>query len=297
MKIFAFLSFALVFFGFTNAQNIVCRSYMDSTNFYIQKKDYVRAYSFSVKALSFNDNPSPSSLYICGVLAAKNGETDLGIEFVNQAIIAGFNDYTYASQNKEFSIIMDSRWSECLKKIRKNDSIATILTSCLDTIFKRDQQLRIEWQNLEISGLKEDDPEMRRMIENISIADSIHLKAIDDIIHKYGYYGRSLRTLGSQNAIFAVVQHCNDINTQKKYFLIFREAAKRGEFHKPNLAYLEDRILLGKVGKQKYGTQYNLVDGKVVFIPFIDEKNIDEYRQDVGLEPIEKYKQRVENNL
>ena len=111
-------------------------SYIDSTNLYLDKKEFDKAYYYSVKALSFDESPDPTLLYTCGVLAAKNGKTDLGFEFVNQAIRASFNNYKYASGNAEFPLIKDNRWNKCLEKIRKNDSIANLLTLRLDSIFK-----------------------------------------------------------------------------------------------------------------------------------------------------------------
>ncbi len=64
-----------------------------------------------------------------------------------------------------------------------------------------------------------------------------------------------------------------------------------------DLAYMEDKVRVSKGEKQLYGTQYKVENNQVIFLPIENTEEVGERRQSVGLEPLEKYKKRAEDNL
>ena len=111
---------------------------------------------------------------------------------------------------------------------------------------------------------------------------------IEDIISEYGIWGQSLRSVGAQNAMFLVLQHA-PLDIQEKYFDQVEDAVERGEIGSWNFALLIDRMMLRKTGVQKYGTQCTFVNGKAEVHNLIDSTKVDEYRKEMGLEPLSEY--------
>lgn len=76
--------------------------------------------------------------------------------------------------------------------------------------------------------------------------------------------------------------------------LEFRCRLPKGDVEARDIAYLTDRILVGTGKKQKYGTQANFKDGKVVAAPIDDELHVDERREALGVEPLKEYLKLIE---
>lgn len=289
------INLILVLFSFsicTFAQKNEYAVFTDSVVRFIQVKDFTNAYDYSIKALAVHDENKVDAqfLYNCAVLAARNNETDLGIYLMRQAIKAGFCEYAHAALNKDFSP-NDIRWQQCLEKIKHNSLVISHLSLVLDSIYREDQNIRELY--ISVRG-KNDIDSLELVTEKMRTIDSLNLKKVEEIMSEYGYYGRSLKGIGAQVAIFLVIQHSDNYAIMDKYFPVFKEALKRGEFIPSNLAYLEDRLLLKKCGKQKYGTQYTFMeDGSIVFYPLLDETKVDQYRSELGLKPLAEYKKEV----
>jgi hypothetical protein len=70
-----------------------------------------------------------------------------------------------------------------------------------------------------------------------------------------------------------------------------QQAVRENKAFSNQLAMLEDRILLRRGGKQIYGTQVHWDEfrKKWVLSPIEDEKNVDQKRAQVGLQPLREY--------
>ena len=91
---------------------------------------------------------------------------------------------------------------------------------------------------------------------------------------------------------FLLLQHA-DLETQKKYLPLLREATAAGEAKSADLPLLEDRVRMLDGEKQLYGSQLMRgEDGKPALWPIEDEEHVDERRAQVGLEPIADYLKR-----
>ncbi len=93
-------------------------------------------------------------------------------------------------------------------------------------------------------------------------------------------------------AAFLIVQHSDDLQFQKKCLKRMRKLSE-GEIDKKHPAYLEDRILVSEGKNQKYGTQFCSEIGKIKLYPIDDQRNVDERREKVGLEPLDLYVKKI----
>jgi hypothetical protein len=91
-------------------------------------------------------------------------------------------------------------------------------------------------------------------------------------------------------AAYLVVMHSND-ELQKKYLPVIKQRCEENELSWQRYAAIYDRALYNENKPQKYGTHtiYNEKTGKEELCPLEDEKKVDEWRKEIGLQPLEEY--------
>jgi len=120
------------------------------------------------------------------------------------------------------------------------------------------------------------------------INDKNH-KEITDIIDKHGWPKKSVVKGSAASTVFLIIQH-SDIETQKKYLPMMREAADAGEASWSSLALLIDRTNLREGRKQVYGSQIHRDDDGSFYVKNLEEPEyVNQRRKEVGLGPIENY--------
>lgn len=70
--------------------------------------------------------------------------------------------------------------------------------------------------------------------------------------------------------------------------------ARRGAMRRDQVALLVDRVLLHEGLPQRYGTQFTLVDGRLVLHPVEEEAGLDDRRRSMDLPTMEGYMRVVE---
>jgi hypothetical protein len=71
---------------------------------------------------------------------------------------------------------------------------------------------------------------------------------------------------------------------------MLQASVDKGESRADEMAMMHDRILMRKGEKQIYGSQVVMnKTGGQEFYPIADEKNVNERRANVGMQPIEEY--------
>ena len=118
--------------------------------------------------------------------------------------------------------------------------------------------------------------------------DRLNQQRVSEILDSYGWPMTSQVGQDGALTVFLVVQHA-DIAFQVKYLPLLQAAVVAGEPLKPQLALLEDRVLLRQGQPQRYGSQVNTRDGAVDLGIVEDEVNLDARRAKMGLEPICDY--------
>lgn len=120
--------------------------------------------------------------------------------------------------------------------------------------------------------------------------DSSNLVQVDALIAQYGWPGKSFVGASGNNTIFLVVQHA-DLKTQEKYLPLLEKSVAEGESKTSQLALLVDRVRIRTGKKQLYGSQLerNPQTSEWVLSPIEDEKNVNNRRSQMGLQPMEEY--------
>jgi hypothetical protein len=131
-------------------------------------------------------------------------------------------------------------------------------------------------------------------VKKVKDEDRKNLLWMKKVVTRHGWPGKSLvGAAGAQNA-WLLVQHADADRDFQELCLKKIKALPRGEVEPRNMAYLTDRILVGRGNKQRYGTQAVIKDGKAVPSPIEEEDKVDERRKAVGLEPLTEYLKTME---
>ncbi|MGH9766821.1 MAG: DUF6624 domain-containing protein [Blastocatellia bacterium] len=140
------------------------------------------------------------------------------------------------------------------------------------------------------SNREKAEKKLKQATEQQSALDNKNRQRLDEIVKEYGWPKTSVFGKEASGVAFLIVQNA-ELEYQKKYLPLIKEAAARNEARQSDLAMLEDRILMGDGKKQIYGTQLRFNQTKQVMelYPIEDEENVDARRAKVGLAPLALY--------
>ena len=151
----------------------------------------------------------------------------------------------------------------------------------LEWILERDQYDRMLWNQAANRHLEQ-------TLRNDMLGarawntDSTNLVMVNDILSHGGFPRKSQVGELAVMAVTAVFQH-NTLEQQKEFLPQLEEAVRNGDIAPAYLALLKDRIDVREGRPQKYGTQWG-PDG---LCPLLDASRVNEWREEVGLPPIE----------
>jgi hypothetical protein len=128
----------------------------------------------------------------------------------------------------------------------------------------------------------------RGIVENN--IDKENQQKVISIIENCGFPTLEEHGLKSVEATFLVIQHAGK-SLREKYFPQIKRSADKGDLQWSKVALMEDRMLMDRGEKQKYGSQVIKVNGsdKWILYPIQDPENVNKIRAKVGLGPIEEY--------
>lgn len=133
-----------------------------------------------------------------------------------------------------------------------------------------------------------------------SLLDSTNLIRVNNILNIYGYPGKSQVGDSTNEVVFYILQHSNEI---AKYLPVIKEAAEKEELSFYLYAMMFDRYLMYADKEQEYGTQITGFDVKDadtkqitrvwVIWPVRDPVGVNERRRKAGfIDTIEEYAKR-----
>jgi len=262
-----------------------------------QNKDYLNAsLKYSALFSSYPDLIQPNDRINAACSWTKVNQPD-----------SAFKQLNSLSQNETFhyfsalnlhpdlkNLQVDKRWDEVINRIKQNrrktaPGLNYSIVEILDTVYYNDQRFRWDINEIEKKyGWGSD--EMKILIKNTLLYDSLNQVRITGILNKYGWLGTDDIGIEGNATLFLVIQHAN-IKTQIEYLPMMRDAVNKGNARATSLALLEDRVALRQGGKQIYGSQISRDDktGKYYVMPLEDPDNVDKRRHQVGLGPIKDY--------
>ncbi len=166
-------------------------------------------------------------------------------------------------------------------------------------MYINDQSVRGNVLSEVISKYKLDDYQLTKL-DAVSI-DKMNRDRLKEIILEFGFPTRKLVGKEAMQGIFLMIQHSDgDKEWQREQLTNIEKAVKLGDMDGQSYAYLYDRIKINGGEKQLYGTQFKNVDPtnkKVELADTEDVENLDRRRMEVGMMPIQMYKQFMLNNL
>ena len=147
----------------------------------------------------------------------------------------------------------------------------------LEWIFERDQYDRMLWF-LASNKRTESSERIEKLARRAMDTDSTNLQLVSQILKETGYPRKSKVGDFATLTVWMIIQH-SDLGRIKQFLPQLEEAARRGDLAPAYLAATKDRIDIREGRPQKYGTQFNC--------PLLDSLRVNEWRQEVGLSPIE----------
>lgn len=268
----------------------------EAWNFY-DEEEYLksgRRYNEAFEVLGTKSNATDRYNAACSWALANKVDSSF-VQLFKVAKEGNYINYDHISTDSDLeNLHNDKRWDKVLKQVKANKEKAEAnldkpLVATLDTIYQEDQGLRRQISEVE-AEYGRDSKEMQAHWTSIIEKDSINLVKVTKILDERGWLGEDVIGRRGNSTLFLVIQHSN-LEVQEKYLPMMRKAVEEGNAQANSLALLEDRVALGKGGKQIYGSQIgrNQETGEYFVSPLIDPENVDNRRAKVGLGPISGY--------
>lgn len=163
---------------------------------------------------------------------------------------------------------------------------------------ERDQEIRKVLLNIVQvynGNLGQAGPLGLQLVQRLQQIDAENLAWMKQQIDTHGWFTISEHGKIAANRAFLIVQHAtSDIPFMEKMLALFEQLAPMGEVAADDYALLYDRVTLNTKGVQRYGSQVKCEGGKIILdAPLENADNVDTLRADVGLPPLEEYKDLV----
>ncbi len=250
------------------------------------------------EALKLVEYIQPNHLYNGACAAALAGDTETAFRRLFDRLERQQDWYTDNLQNDEdlFSLHNDERWnaltdSMMVRKHRIEANFDKPLRRKLLMIEKTDQEVRMVYLSTH-NSVPHDSIAEAEAIKEMQRVDRINQEQICKILDSRGLVGKD--KVGNAVGVFwTIIQH-SDVATQKKYLPLFQEGAKKGDITQEGVAMLEDRINMFDGKPQRYGSQ--IVEdeqGKPMLYQLLDASKVDEWRQEMGMEPLDDYLRKM----
>jgi hypothetical protein len=131
-----------------------------------------------------------------------------------------------------------------------------------------------------------EDPRVRWM----NHVDSWNLKRLRHIVNQEGFPTAEMVGLDGVEAAWLMTIHAGrDPDFQQRVLTLTRGHVQRGEVPSDQVAMLTDDVLAGRGKPQRYGTNFEMRDGRLMPTHMEDETNIDAIRKSVGLGSLKNY--------
>lgn len=243
-------------------------------------------------------------------------ETDRDIEL--RFLIAGFEILSQLDKKEKLQEILERQDQKLLQEVCARD----LFTHKLKDINACNSFAKEEIENpelqLELLKIYVDDQAARgNIMEDVISKYNLNKAEISDedgvtvdgknrqklkaIFKDYGFPTKAMVGKEAMHGIFLMIQHSDgDKEWQKSQLPNIEQAVKNGDMNGQSYAYLYDRIKINQGEEQRFGTQFSNVDHLSKTAVLAETENLEELdirRMELGMMPIEMYKQFMLNNL
>ena len=119
--------------------------------------------------------------------------------------------------------------------------------------------------------------------------DSARTKWLRNAVRERGWPRRSVVGDSAAKAAWLMLQHTEFQDWADEMLPVLERLADSGEVKRSELALFTDRVLMHRGLPQRYGSQFNFVDGRMVAHTIEDLAQLDARRTEVGLPPMAEY--------
>lgn len=292
--------FSLILFGFIQtafAQNFEYYNTLSKADSLYQSKDYKASALCYSRAININHSKISAEVgYNAACSWSLAGVADSAFYYLKFIVrTKKYSNLKHITNDSDLNLIHDDkRWLLLIDEVKTNSAIADAklnkpLVNRLDSIRENDQRYRMKYDE---TGKRFgfESKQYKALLSETSLADSINLIKVKEILNKYGWLGPDIIGNNGSLTLFLVIQHA-DLKSQIKYLPMMEAAVKNEKASAANLALLQDRIQVMQGKKQIYGSQIysDPKTGKQTIGPIDDEENVDKRRASVGLQPLELY--------
>lgn len=284
----------LLLFLFTSVNAQEYSKLINDADKLYESKDYKMSTDLYNKAFKI-ENKNPNHLYNGACASSLAGNTKKAFKWLNLSIEKGWVNLKHLKSDTDLENLHSKKeWKKTIEKLEKKLELIEAnydkpLQTELLTILDEDQKYRMEMNEIQ-KKFGQDSKEMKELWKITHQKDSINLLKIKKILDEKGWVGKDKVGAQANSALFLVIQH-SDLETQKKYLPMMKEAVTKGNANPSSLALLIDRIEIREGRKQIYGSQIgtNPTSKTQYVLPLIDPDNVDKRRTEVGLGSISDY--------
>jgi hypothetical protein len=141
-------------------------------------------------------------------------------------------------------------------------------------------------------GMEFDSSALRRMQQ----VDMDNTQWLKELVAREGWPTTARVGEEASKSAFLILQHAvHDPEFQRMMLDTIAQAFARGEVDGQSYALLHDRVAVQSGGRQRYGSQAQLRNGRIVFSPMEDSSKVDSLRRTVGLPPLAEYRRVLDS--
>lgn len=128
------------------------------------------------------------------------------------------------------------------------------------------------------------------VISEMAAVDSANTAWLRGVVARRGWPARSAVGEKGLNAAFLLVQHADrDTAFQSLVLPMLERAYRSGDVKGQDVALLTDRLATARRQPQVFGTQAEVLDGRMVLKPIADSASVDVRRASMGMPPVKEY--------
>jgi hypothetical protein len=137
------------------------------------------------------------------------------------------------------------------------------------------------------------DSSSMRWMQQVDMENTAWLK---ELVARQGWPTTAKVGAEASKSAFLILQHAvHDPDFQRMMLDTISKAYERGEIDGQSYALLYDRVTVQSGGKQRYGSQAQIRNGRFVFDPIEDSSKVDSLRASVGLPPLAEYRRVLDS--
>jgi hypothetical protein len=236
--------------------------------------------------------------YVCAL--SRNGQTDSAFKYLNISVNIEPDtraltdpDLLNLRENKQWTsfednliVLLNTKTVNQIKDVDYAKALWRLL--CMD-------QYCFYETLLAVRKLGPDSPVVLAMRRLQNMQNQLNLEELELLLQEKGWPKRSQVGPTAAGAAFFIIQHSN-AEAQQKYISMFEKRCRENEADCNQYALMFDRMRMNQNLPQRFGTHHYLdpAAGKTdELYPLEDETKVDEWRKEIGLEPLNDYLKRA----